>query len=121
MTNFNYKYSKSLFVDDNLRMLIFVAGLIKFFGNVARVHPKEVCDKFPIFIRTVMDLLDDPNITLRGISIETVGFIGGTVEGKLAFDKIGNKTHQVHSLNSFKYNFSRYQYQYILMISNQIS
>ena len=70
---------------------ILFAGLIKFFGCVARIHPKEVMTTNETFVSTVFTNLSSPQSdSMHSLAIQTVGFIGSSVEGKLALEKLGN-------------------------------
>jgi 26S proteasome non-ATPase regulatory subunit 5 len=60
---------------------------VKFFGGIARVHPKEVCHRNSAFLKTVFNLVTGGDETLMTVAVETIGFIGKTVEGKLALEK----------------------------------
>lgn len=71
-----------------------VPGLMKFFGGVARYHPKEICSGNSTFVNTVFENLSSSDQNLCSIAIQTVGFIGSSIEGKLALDKLGNKMKQ---------------------------
>ncbi|XP_052788108.1 26S proteasome non-ATPase regulatory subunit 5-like [Mya arenaria] len=69
-----------------------VPGLMKFFGCVARLRPKEVCTRNEMFVTTVFDSLTAPdNPSMRSLAVQTVGFIGSSVEGKLALEKLGSR------------------------------
>ena len=73
-----------------LRLFVYLSGLIKFFGCVARLHPKEVFNTNKTFVNTVFNNLTNPESeTLHSLSVQTVGFIGSSVEGKLALEKLG--------------------------------
>jgi len=66
------------------------SGLVKFFGCVARLRPKEICTKNEAFVNTVFDNLTSPDSpSMHSLAIQTVGFIGTSVEGKLALEKLG--------------------------------
>ncbi|GFR93137.1 26S proteasome non-ATPase regulatory subunit 5 [Elysia marginata] len=65
-------------------------GLIKFFGGLAKNHPKEVLSKFDHFVRLVLNNVGDGDPNLRGVSVDTVGLIASTPEGKTALEKLGN-------------------------------
>ncbi|WAR31298.1 PSMD5-like protein [Mya arenaria] len=57
-----------------------VPGLMKFFGCVARLRPKEVCTRNEMFVTTVFDSLTAPdNPSMRSLAVQTVGFIGSSV------------------------------------------
>ncbi|CAH1787157.1 unnamed protein product, partial [Owenia fusiformis] len=77
--------------DENPLMGFLLPGLIKFFGNVARIHPNEICDQFKAFTNTLFGLVTSPDQSLKGIAIETVGVIGERPEGKLALEKMSNQ------------------------------
>eukprot|EP00088_Acartia_fossae_P037788 TRINITY_DN3902_c0_g1_i1.p1 TRINITY_DN3902_c0_g1~~TRINITY_DN3902_c0_g1_i1.p1 ORF type:complete len:504 (-),score=138.03 TRINITY_DN3902_c0_g1_i1:34-1545(-) len=67
-------------------------GLIKFFGNISHLRPKQMLAQHPAFLDTVLELTDtsyDPS--LRTIAFETVGHIGVSLQGKQALNAIGNK------------------------------
>ena len=70
-------------------MLYHPLGLTKFFGGVARFHPKEVCGSNKTFVSSVFDGLSSSDQTQKSLSVQTVGFIGESVEGKMALDKLG--------------------------------
>lgn len=63
--------------------------MTKFFGGVARFHPKEVCSSNKTFVNSVFEGLSSRDLTQKSISVQTVGFIGESVEGKMALDKLG--------------------------------
>ncbi|XP_052219531.1 26S proteasome non-ATPase regulatory subunit 5-like [Dreissena polymorpha] len=69
-----------------------IPGLIKFFGCVARLYPKEVCSQNESFVATVFNNLSSPeNPSMLSLAVQTVGFIGSSIEGKMALEKLGNK------------------------------
>ena len=62
---------------------------MKFFGGVARFHPKEVCSGNQTFVRTVFSSISSPDTSLRSVAVQTVGFIATSTEGKMALEKLG--------------------------------
>ena len=63
-------------------------GLLKFFGRVGHRHPRKVCERFPRIMVTLLEIVeDDRDANLQNIAVETVGYIGHTVEGKHALIK----------------------------------
>lgn len=66
----------------------FSPGLIKFFGGMAKLHPKETL-KQDTFVDAVFNNISSTDLSMRTLAIDTVGFIGSTVEGKLALEKLG--------------------------------
>lgn len=77
-------------LDSNPLGNLLLPGLTKFFGGVARFHPKEVCSSNKTFVNSVFEGLSSRDLTQKSISVQTVGFIGESVEGKMALDKLGN-------------------------------
>ncbi|GFO49594.1 26S proteasome non-ATPase regulatory subunit 5 [Plakobranchus ocellatus] len=69
---------------------LILPGLIKFFGGLAKNHPKEVLFKFDHFVRLVLSNVGENDPNLKPVSIDTVGLIASTPEGKLALEKLGN-------------------------------
>lgn len=68
---------------------VFVAGLFKFFGNVAHLWPKEVFAEYPSVLTALFETFDNPDLVLLGVAMETVGYIGTSVEGKYMLDSLG--------------------------------
>jgi len=63
---------------------------VKFFGCMAKIHPKEVCSTNEAFVTTVFTNLATPESeSMLSLSIQTIGFIGSTIDGKLALEKLG--------------------------------
>ena len=74
-------------------------GLIKFFGNIGHLRPKQVLSQYPAFMSTLLDITDVQDPTLRTIAFETIGYIGISLEGKQALGAIGNKfTNSIEKL-----------------------
>ncbi|KAK7495734.1 hypothetical protein BaRGS_00012954 [Batillaria attramentaria] len=66
-------------------------GLLKFFGGLARFHPKEVLNHFQVFVGMVFAAVGgEGDASIRGLAIDTIGFIATTPEGKAALNKQGN-------------------------------
>lgn len=76
-------------LSDSFIIAFTLTGLMKFFGGVARYHPKEICSGNSTFVNIVFDNLSSSDQTLHSIAIQTVGFIGSSIEGKQALDKLG--------------------------------
>jgi len=68
---------------------VFIAGLIKFFGNVAQLWPKEVFAGYPNVVTALFETFDNPDLVLLGVAMETVGYIGTSLEGKYMLDSLG--------------------------------
>jgi 26S proteasome non-ATPase regulatory subunit 5 len=67
---------------------LLVPGLMKFFGALAHFQP-DVLAKYPNFTNTMFNLIDDPDISLKMIAIETLSFIAIGRDGKLALNQQG--------------------------------
>jgi hypothetical protein len=61
---------------------------MKFFGALAHFQP-DVLAKYPNFTNTMFNLIDDPDISLKMIAIETLSFIAIGRDGKLALNQQG--------------------------------
>ncbi|KAK6195800.1 hypothetical protein SNE40_001155 [Patella caerulea] len=70
---------------------LLLPGLVKFFGGMCKHHPKEVCQKFPAFVNVVFNNLNSNDVGQKNVAIDTLGFLGSTVEGKQTLEKLGNQ------------------------------
>ena len=74
-------------------------GLIKFFGNVAHLRPRQVLVQYPAFIHALLDMVDSSDRTQAAIAFETIGYIGESLEGKASLAELGNRfTHCLDKL-----------------------
>lgn len=64
-------------------------GLIKFFGNIAYVRPKDICGKYKLFLAALDTCLQSTDQTLKGIAVDVLGLISSTGDGKLALANQG--------------------------------
>lgn len=67
---------------------LLVPGLMKFFGALAHFQP-DVLTKYPNFTNTMLNLVEDSEISLKVIAIETLSFIGTRRDGKIALNQLG--------------------------------
>ena len=67
-------------VGDPLASLI-VPGLLKFFGTFAHFQP-EMLVKYPLFTEILFNLMNDDNMGIVIVAMETISFIATTAEGK---------------------------------------
>jgi hypothetical protein len=63
---------------------------VKFFGGVAYLQPKEVCQRHPGFLPLVFNLHENHDPSTRGLAAETLGLIGRMVDGKRLLEQQGN-------------------------------
>ncbi|TRY95028.1 hypothetical protein DNTS_004673 [Danionella cerebrum] len=62
------------------------SSLVKFFGSLAIVEsPQQVCEKYPVFLEVVFSMVMNLEPTLTPVALDTLGVLGGTVEGKQKF------------------------------------
>lgn len=73
----------------SIQTAVFIAGLFKFFGNVAHLWPKEVFAEYPGVLTALFETFDNPDLVLLGVAMETVGYIGTSVEGKYMLNSVG--------------------------------
>ncbi|KAG1682899.1 26S proteasome non-ATPase regulatory subunit 5 [Nymphon striatum] len=64
-------------------------GLIRFFGAVALLYPKEVFSSYPFFISTVFRLIDLGAESEKSVCIDTLMLISKTPEGKICLHQQG--------------------------------
>ncbi|CAG9559691.1 unnamed protein product [Danaus chrysippus] len=69
-------------------------GYMKFFGYIAYHYPKEIFGKYPILLETLFEALDSDDSNLLPVAIDTLGFIGTTIEGKMCLATLGSKYTQ---------------------------
>ncbi|KAK9954998.1 hypothetical protein ABG768_014906 [Culter alburnus] len=71
---------------------LYLPGLVKFFGSLAIVDsPQQVCEKYPVFLEVVFSMAMNLDPTLTPVALDTLGVLGGTVEGKQVLHKTGEK------------------------------
>ncbi|XP_062867612.1 26S proteasome non-ATPase regulatory subunit 5 [Trichomycterus rosablanca] len=70
----------------------YLPGLVKFFGNLAIMDsPQQVCENYPAFLNTVFAMAMNPDPTQIPVALDTLGVLGGTVEGKQVLHKTGEQ------------------------------
>ncbi|XP_051534216.1 26S proteasome non-ATPase regulatory subunit 5-like [Myxocyprinus asiaticus] len=71
---------------------LYLPGLVKFFGSLAIMDsPQQVCEKYPVFLEVVFNMVMNLDPTLTPVALDTLGVLGGTVEGKQVLHKTGEK------------------------------
>ncbi|CAG9856336.1 unnamed protein product [Phyllotreta striolata] len=66
-------------------------GILKFFGNIAHWKPLELLSKYPKIFDRLFSNLESGDLTIVAISLDTLGIIGLTNQGKSALHSTGNK------------------------------
>ncbi|XP_053333949.1 26S proteasome non-ATPase regulatory subunit 5 [Clarias gariepinus] len=70
----------------------YLPGLVKFFGNLAIMDsPQQVCENYPAFLNMVFAMAMSPDSTQIPVALDTLGLLGGTVEGKQVLHKTGEQ------------------------------
>lgn len=64
-------------------------GALKLFGALAHWKPREILYKYNNMTNKMFLNLDDTDLTLIGITLDTIAFIGESNTGKLALDSFG--------------------------------
>jgi len=70
---------------------ILVPGLVKFFGNLAHTRPRQIMMEYPTFVSSLANMAESEDPVAQAIALETVGYIGVSLEGKLALAELGNR------------------------------
>ena len=63
---------------------------MKFWGNMAHLRPREVLLQYPAIVSTMVDMVQSDDVTLQTVALETLGYIGVSLEGKAALLESGN-------------------------------
>ncbi|XP_043677113.1 26S proteasome non-ATPase regulatory subunit 5 [Vespula pensylvanica] len=76
--------------NENPLSSLLIPGLMKFFGNVARLWPNEIFSKYPIVVSSLFEVLDSENHIILGVALDTLGHVASSVEGKYALQALGD-------------------------------
>lgn len=76
-----------------LRALL-VPAYMKFFGCLAHNYPKEIFEKHAVVLDLLFEAFDSHDLTILPVALDTLGFIGSTIEGKLCLAALGSKYTQ---------------------------
>lgn len=69
---------------------LLIPGLMKFFGNVARLCPNEIFSRYPPVISALFEVLESDDQTILANALDTLGYVSSSVEGKYALQSLGN-------------------------------
>lgn len=83
--------------DDMSFIKICEPGILKFFGSMAFWKPTEVFSKYSVVIDRLFENVASDEFSLFGVSLDTIGHIGETMEGKSALNALGNRFSHVLS------------------------
>lgn len=62
---------------------------MKFIGAIAHHYPKEILEKYPVVVELMFNTFDSGDPTVLPVTLDTLGFIGTTIEGKLCLAALG--------------------------------
>ncbi|XP_050513208.1 26S proteasome non-ATPase regulatory subunit 5 [Diabrotica virgifera virgifera] len=77
--------------EDQITVKFCEPGILKFFGNMAHWKPTELLLKYPKIFDRLFANIESSDLTIVGITLDTLGIIGVTTEGKCALKSTGNK------------------------------
>lgn len=64
---------------------------MKFFGIIAHKHPQEIFTKYPVLLNLMFATIDNQDQATLSIALDTLAFVGSTIEGKLCLAALGKK------------------------------
>ncbi|KAJ8727574.1 hypothetical protein PYW07_001693 [Mythimna separata] len=70
---------------------LLIPGYMKFFGCIAHTYPKEIFVKHADVFDELFDAIRSSDPALLPVALDTLGFVGTTVEGKLCLAALGSK------------------------------
>ncbi|GJQ74529.1 hypothetical protein Trydic_g21394 [Trypoxylus dichotomus] len=74
--------------DDILFVQLCEPGILKFFGQLAYWRPNDIVTKYKFVLSRIYSNIESDNFTLVGVSVDTLGHISETNEGKIALNSI---------------------------------
>ncbi|CAG9765414.1 unnamed protein product [Ceutorhynchus assimilis] len=81
----------SLLTEDELKVYWCEPGILKFFGSVSQKRPHEIIVKHPKLINRLFANIESSDATVIGISLDTIGLMGQTSQGKVALASTGTQ------------------------------
>ncbi|CAG9795078.1 unnamed protein product [Diatraea saccharalis] len=73
---------------------LLLPGYMKFIGCIAHYYPRDIFEKYPVLIESMFDILDNGDQSVVPVTLDTFGFIGSTIEGKLCLAALGSRYTQ---------------------------
>lgn len=62
---------------------------MKLFGHLAHWEPTETLQKYAPMTNKMFENLNETDLTVVGVALDTISFIGETNAGKLALESLG--------------------------------
>lgn len=75
--------------DNSIDLQLCEPGILRFFGNIGYCKPNQIVEKYAYVLKKMFENINYPDYTLVGVSIDTIGYIGSTTNGKCALDSLG--------------------------------
>ncbi|KAI8424332.1 hypothetical protein MSG28_002875 [Choristoneura fumiferana] len=75
-------------------------GYMKFFGVIAHKYPQEIFTKYPVLLNLMFDTIDSQDQATLPIALDTLAFVGSTIEGKLSLAALDIKVRALHCFAS---------------------
>ncbi|XP_064458042.1 26S proteasome non-ATPase regulatory subunit 5-like [Ornithodoros turicata] len=66
-------------------------GLLKFFGNIGLSSPQRLVSRYPQVLDFILDCVQESDLSCQLVSIETVGVISASTQGKCSLKQFDNK------------------------------
>jgi len=86
-------------VANNPMAELLVPGIVKFFGNIAHLRPKQVLLEYPSFVSALFSMAESSDDSQKAMAFDTIGYVGISLEGKMSLAEVGNKmTHCIEKL-----------------------
>lgn len=88
--------------EDPLASSLLIPGLMKFFGNVAAVHPEKIFNAYPALINTLFNCFFSEDFQLLYTALDTLGYLAKFEDGKRALDSLDSDKVMAHISSAIK-------------------
>ncbi|XP_044745627.1 26S proteasome non-ATPase regulatory subunit 5 [Coccinella septempunctata] len=75
--------------DDSIDLQLCQPGILKFFGNIGNCQPNRIIEQYSYVLKKMFENINSSDFSLVGVSLDTIGYIGSTTNGKCALDSMG--------------------------------
>jgi 26S proteasome non-ATPase regulatory subunit 5 len=87
-------------IDDDPFAKIMIPSFIKFFGNIAIIHPSKIFNGYPKVVDALFECLLSEDYTILPISYDTLGHLGRSNEGKKYLNSVVHIKKALKSLGT---------------------
>lgn len=63
---------------------------MRFFGTIAHKYPTEIYNNYPVIVNAMFDAINENNPSTLPTALDTLGYVGATIEGKFALGSLGD-------------------------------